>query len=124
MALRRPALKYFFNEREHGELIEMPASKVCFLPDANLQLPIGDGSGGVDARPFEPIEMVVSEIGIDDVESLVPPVEPFLYKGQENAVLLIRVGEQGTHMPGALEHSVGKPDLTARLGQRITPCSM
>jgi hypothetical protein len=48
-------------------------------------------------------------LGIDDVECLLSSLEPLQGEGEEDAILLLPVVEEGADMAGAAEFPPGQP---------------
>src|SRR5229473_1621976 len=85
----RARLEDFFDQGQHGVLIEAISAKVSLLPRPHLQLARAHCPLHVDARCREPLQMVLPQIGVHDVESSFSPVQAVLDERAQDPVLLV-----------------------------------
>ena len=112
IAGRRARLEHLFDQRQHRILVEALPAEVRVLPRPHLQLPGADGPLDVDAAVREPLQVRVPEVGVDDVEPLLPPVEPVPDEGAEHPVLLVDAVEERADVTLRAERAAGELDGT------------
>ena len=84
--------------RQHSILIEVPVAKVGLRAAAQFELAALRGGHGVDASGAQATQMIGTLVRIDDVNRLVPTVEPVLHERQEHPILLIVAREERADM--------------------------
>ena len=81
-------------------LVEASAPQMGLLPEPDLDLIWAWAAAELMPASFRRRIRSGKMLGVDDVEELLTPLEPLLDKGEEHAVLLIPVVEEGADMAG------------------------
>ena len=105
------------DQRQHGLLVEPPATQVCAFPGADLELACLLGRRCVDAVRLQPTEPLSAVLLVDDVERLVAGLEAVLQEGHEDLIFFVPTMEEGA---GIHEQStVDLASCTTRLARSI-----
>src|SRR5207249_1219779 len=90
-------------------LVEAPAPEGRLLPSPDLDLTGTPSRSRADADPLQAAHPLGTMLGIDDVEDLFSPLEPFLGEGEEHAILLLAAVEEGADVTEPAELRSGEP---------------
>src|SRR5579862_5852958 len=86
----------------------MSVANICFSVSAKFELSTLLGGYGVDAHPSQPVQVVVTLMGIDNVNRLVATVEPVLDEREQHAIFLLVTVEERTYVACFSELGAGK----------------
>src|SRR5205807_1659100 len=78
------------------------------LPRPHLELTSPDGPLHIDTRFTKPLEMVLSLLGIDDVDAFLGPIEALLDERAKHPVLLLDAVEESANVTFPAENATGK----------------
>src|SRR6516165_5837652 len=108
VAGRRVCLKYLIDQRQHRVLIEAISAKVGVLPRPHLQLTGSDRLFDVYVCLSESLQVVITQIRIDNVKCFFPCVETLFDEGTEHFVLLVGSVEEGTDVTTIADYAAGE----------------
>ena len=100
--------EHLFHQRQHRAVLEPTLAQVGVLPRTDLELTGGFGTGDVDAEAGDTPQPFVAMSGVDDLKDLVVLDEAFLDEGQQQAIFLLPVVEEGASMTPLSERRAGQ----------------
>jgi len=101
--------QFVLDKGQHPMLIEMTIKiNMGIVPTVHLELTAGFCRGGINADGFQSLEVFLTPIGIYDVESPIPAVEPVFDKWKEDAVCFLRIVKKSTDMTLVAELGAGE----------------
>src|SRR5260370_30844965 len=102
-----PRLEYLLKQGQHGVLMEAIPAKISVLPPPQLELARTHRSLHVDAGFGEPLQMFSLQLGVHDVEGLVPTVEAVFDERAQHPVLLVHAVEECANVTMLTETAPG-----------------
>jgi hypothetical protein len=99
---KAPLLRVFKHRWDQGEqpvLIEMAVSNIDLIPVLELELTVLLGVAHIDAGRLDTSHVVITLLGIDDVEGLLASLEALLNEGKQRPVLFLTGVKKGANMP-------------------------
>ena len=86
--------QHVLHARGHPAAIEASASQVRLVPVEHFELPRGQCRVHGDTGAPHASEMLVTQDRVDDVNRLLPTVEPFLHEGKQGPILIVAAVEE------------------------------
>jgi len=106
---------------DHATGIEAAIRKVDVCVDANLQLSTLFRGRCVDSYGGQALQMVVTLIGIDDMNRPVATLEPIFYEGEQDPILFVVAIEESADMTRFAQLGTSKGDGGGGLLHGIFP---
>jgi hypothetical protein len=97
----------------------MTVSNINLIPVPELELTVLLGVAHIDAGRLDTPHMVITLLGIDDVEGLLAALEALLNEGKQHAVLFLRGVKEGANMPVFAETCTGDPYRLLWVGTEV-----
>src|SRR6185437_4077945 len=93
-------LQFFFDKFDHPILIESTVRiNVGVVPTTHIELTGGFCLSRINARRLQPLEVILTAIGIDDMESSIPAHESLFDEWKKRPVFFFGATEESTDMP-------------------------
>ena len=100
----------------------MAVSNIDLIPVPELALTVLLGVGHIDAGRLDTPHVVITLLGIDDVEGLLAALEALRNEGKQHAVLFLRGVKEGADVPVFAKTCTGDPYRLPWVGTEMLWC--
>lgn len=88
----------------------MAVAQVGISPVAQLKAAALFCGQNINARSSQPVQVILAQLRIDDMEGLLAALKAFLDERQQDPILFVWAVKEGTDMTFCAEHGAGEPD--------------
>src|SRR5258708_38631513 len=119
-ALLSAALKDFLDQSKHPILIEVAVAQICISPVAQLELAALFSRNHINAGRRQPLQVFLTQHGIDNMEDLLAALEAFLNERQQHPIFFLRAVKECADMALSAKHGAGEANRLAALARSFS----